>query len=425
MDAIRFKNFMGMVNRGNTADHVLGRDKGKGVAVAPTVILNADTIEGVVTRRKKARKIVNIPNIHSLVKTSTDQIFAAADGVIYEISVGAESSRQLATYPGADNMPLAHVELDGKLYLSNARWNGVLDLATTTLGGWGIPKPTQPIVSAGAVGSMDPGWYQVIFVPVDSQGRACGHGTPGAVPLLEGQGSVIIANRPQNCEVWITEADGSQFYRAGKTDLVQSITTVEPYLYLHCEPPAPLDHIAWGFGRMWGAVKTALWWSQPFRPDLFRPAFDILALEAPITGIAVSRSGLFIGTSEDTWAWMGDVPQVDKANLRRVGGPMVPGSIAYVSGDELAIPEMGENIPIWWDGGTGGIVAGGVTGQVVPLTERAIRVNPAKTLLAPILAFRQSGYFRYITSITQSNGAVKMGDTVTCQVIRSGTVLEA
>lgn len=423
MDHIQFKNFKGMDARLDTPDHGLGRDKGKGVAIRPRLIMNADVIEGRIVRAPQLAKIIDLPNMHSLVAAG-GYLFCAADGKFFELVPGAALANEICEFQSQDNQPLSYAEIENVLYVSASHWTAKIPLTRPFVAKpLGPEVPPTPAAAPQTHGNLSPGAYTLIFAPVE-EGKLFGNGPTITVDVSGENAGIQIFNRPADCEVFCTDANGTVMYRLGKMDTITHIVSAEPFPHLWCRTPYRWSFLAGRMGRLWGARGNTLFWSQPFRPELCRDAYDKLVLPHDITGIAFTNngSGAYIGTTRKTYFWSGNIPLVEQSQLREIGPGMLPGSIVYVSGEDLAIPEMGDNVPLWLGGE--GVVAGGNTGQTVMLSRKTVAINANFAFQAPMVAFHQSGYFRLLASYAQSKDGMALGENITCTVARNGTVIQ-
>lgn len=392
----------------------------EGDPTIPRVVLNADiTANGRAVKRGGYMKKIPLPGAHSLY-AAEGVMLVAAKGILYRIRGG--ELEVITNISGPDDEHVCYTAVDGRIFVSNSFFCGVFDPSDNSFGDIGIPLPDMPIVVPSANGSLLPGVYRVCFTNV-RDGLYGGNGAYADINLSDG-GGIEVINRMHGQFVWCTDPNGDTFYRCGEVDFITSIDTVEPLSTYRCYPPNPMHLIAYEFGRLWASVGNQLYYSEPYRPDLFKQnSFfsynEEITMIAPVTTQSTPGSyvagGIYVGLKSRTIFLAGSNPA--QMVERNVGSGAIKGSLAYCQN----VPDLGNNIPAWI--ATDGVVIGDAFGNVKSLTAERVRIAPGSNGAA---LFRMAkGTPQLVASYrrgTEGSG-MGFGDSATCEVIRNGKVL--
>lgn len=406
----------------------------------PSVILNADVSqEGRVVKRDGYSLAISLPGAHSLF-AGAGLLLCAAGGTLYNLRSGVAVA--LSAISGPVDEPLAYCLADDSVFVSNRYWNSKIDPGSAVVSTWGIPLPEQP-VAVQTSGNLPSGTYRICYTAL-SNGLISGNGEITTILLDSDNSGISLLNRGDNL-VWVTDPDGDTFYLAGPTDLVASATASEPLPTFLCTVPPFMSNLAYAFGRVWGSREKTLYYSEPFRPDLFRTGLNTFSFPHDITMIASMATGIFIGTEEATYALIGDSPE--KMHQEAVGSGAISGTLAYCNnvkhlGDTISPEEKVHNsVPIWMS--QDGIVLGNSSGKLYNLTKLKAAMECGGIRGAGL--YRQKGgVFQYLSSFKlgrrsdNASTAIKNGrifeppsvpgqgeamgfsDSVSCTVYRNG-----
>lgn len=386
----------------------------------PRITLNADcTSRGRLVKRSGSTKFVAMTDPHSLWSCDLAML-CASGGKLFRIKQG--QALEICSTSGTDAF-LSYAEVNNKIYISCRDWQGVFDPADNSISGWGLSVPTQPtVVRVG--GNLPAGTYSVCFTRFSGQ-DVSGNGPITAIEVT-GDSGISVLNRDSDLIVWITDPNGSKFYMAGQTDLIAGPPqSSEPLPSFMCSPPPFMELITFAFGRIWGAKDNVLYYSEPFRPELFRQDFNSFRYDQNIVLISQVPTGIFVGCETETFFLRGIEPSQMSQNL--AGSGAVPGTLAYCNN----VPELGDilspgekvhvSVPVWLS--QDGIVIGNTSGRLFNLTHQKVKfVSGARGASMHRI---KNGEFQYLTSFKQGSpgSGFGMADAATAEVIRNGRVI--
>jgi hypothetical protein len=440
-NTVDIKGFSGMNNVKSTERFYSAED-----IAEPRIILNSDVdMAGQLMIRKGQTLLVALPGAHSL--WAGDQcMLCVAGGVLYRISQGVKVSLGSVH---VNDAPYCYVEAIGKVYISNAYWNGVLNPVTNALTSWGVALPPSPVMIP-ANGNLPPGNYNVCMTNISGT-EMSGNGGISAIELTA-TGGIQILNRPAGAIVWVTDANEDVFYRVGAINTVVDIPTVEPLPSFLCSPPPCMENLCYAFGRMWGSVENVVYYSEPTQIGWFRLSSNYFIFDSPVTVIAKTPTGLFIGMRDRTKYLAGTEPE--KMEQSDAGCGSIKGTLVYCNnmpelGWTLGTPEKSfMDVPVWVT--VEGIVVGSPTGKFFNLTKNKLKMgvplrgaslyrnlNGALQILTSFqsgavgsgVGFRDTETFDafkngYIAAFNKalggSNSQASFSDTATCTVTRGG-----
>jgi hypothetical protein len=374
--------FTGMENLRETAGYLLNDHR----QITPRMILNADVRDdGMVIKRGGQRKVVSLSNCHSgwpPAGASGSVMLCVADGADGPALHRLDGLTAVEIGPVWGPGPFAYEEVAGHVYLSNAVFHGVYEIATGSLRPWGLPVPPRPEIEA-VDGDLPEGKYRLRYTLVDSsRATAIGAHLGGAGPSVSfvwsgGTAGVKLLNRPPGTACWLTNPDGDSFFlaRVEPGDEIRRLPTVQALPTLAVEPPIPLYPLCFAFGRLWGGRGGALRYSDEFRPEWFRRANTISFLEE-LTVIAAVNAGLFVSSAKSTWLLEGQDPA--RGRIRRMGEGAIAGTLVYAqiegSGYEVSRHQTKSLSAVWLS--SQGWVVGTPTGHLVHLSDAKIKMQP-------------------------------------------------
>ena len=407
MTGIKIDHFEGMNN-------ILVKEKQS--LSMPSMILNANVdIDGSLQKRTGHELIVDLPNAHSLWTNGKGVILCAALGVIYLLE--NKTPVRLAD-TGQPDAPLSYLEIDNKIYISNKHWTGMVDPAQRVMKPWGEPIPAAPIL-VPASGGLPPGDYRICITTMSEYGRTSGNSPLSSMSLTE-TGGFEIVNLPARASVWVTDPNGAVMLYAGTGPIITELPrTQESLPTMWGSPPAPMRHMCWAFGRVWGIRGNRVIYSEPYQPELFRlgTAFFDMGEEGLMTAKGVN--GMFIGCLSKTIYYAGCNP----AEMIEVpAGPgVVPGTLCYA--DDLG--ELGRDVPIWL--ARDGVYAGLADGRVINILKDRLQIDPQQLEGASVYRVKD-GRRQMLFSMKHNmskpgSHEVGFGDQASCEVVRKGAVI--
>lgn len=167
-----------------------------------------------------------------------------------------------------------------------------------------------------------------------------------------------------------------------------------------------LTHVG---ARIFGTVGKKVFYNDPplayemFRADTFHEFAEDIVM------IAVAPDGLYFHSTKTSWYGAGYDPENFKFNV--VGSGAIAGTLQYLTEFKNAT-----NVPVWLnrDG-----VQAGLGGEITPLTLDVIRIDHTDTRAASHYSQKDKRYFS--SMIAPPDAAI--GDTVTCEVVRNGKLI--
>lgn len=413
MKPVTIRGYKGM---NNVMDGALAGHDDKTMTVFPKVILNADvTAEEKLKIRGGYSLLVSLPNAHSA-WGSRGVMLAAAEGRLYRFYADG-STADICAISGPHEEKLFYSGVDGLVYISSRHWMGIFNPAVNTVSAWGIPLPEQPVISAQAgTGALIPGRYQICYTNVVG-GQVGGSGMIVEIDIAVAGSRLLLLNKPVGVVAWMTDPDGSTFYRAADAlDYVTGIETLEPLPTFLCAPPDFMRFIRRAFGRMWGAIDNTLRYSEPYRYDLYKHT-NLFSFPDEILLVAFTEGGIYVGFENKTIFLPGTEPTAMRE--AEVGGGVARNILAYCNN----VPDLGNNVPVWVS--KEGLVAGNAGGQLVKITKDRVQFPAGHEGAA--VSRTVNGQDQFLTSYKQviplPGSGIGLGDSATCEVVRNGTVL--
>lgn len=171
-----------------------------------------------------------------------------------------------------------------------------------------IQAPGSPRLTPVENGLLRAGRYTLALVWLGVDGEESPPSLPAAVDLLDGQGITITGipvTPPPGAvavRVYCSHANEASLFEAASLGVGVSTTRIDsppdgPFLETLFEAPFPAcSVIAMVAGRLVGFRGTTLYWSEPFRPGVFRPSTNFLQFPQPGSLIAPTLDGVYVGT---------------------------------------------------------------------------------------------------------------------------------
>jgi len=389
--------------------------KSKRTMANPSIILNANVEpDGSLVKRPGYEKVIDLTGGHSLWTNNKGIVLCVAASKVYSVVDGI-ATVELADTARAD-APMSYLEISGKIYLSNKNWTGMFDPELNSIVEWGIPVPVTPILTTGT-GSLPTGIYMVCLTAISEYGRPSGNSALTEITLSE-PGGISISNLPEGASVWMTDPNGSQLLYAGNSSFITNLPEhPEPIPTMWGEPPYPMSHLCWAFGRVWGSRFEKVFYSEPYQPELFRLSTGFFDFKETILMVAKTDHGLFIGGDANTYYLAGTDPLGMVQSIAGVG--VVPGTLCYVSD----LGELGKNVPVWI--GKDGVYAGLADGRILNVVKNNLRIDPQQVQGASFSRVKD-GRKQMLFSMkhNQPRGqVVGFGDLAACDVVRDGMVI--
>lgn len=386
---IKIMGLTGMDNLRKTRGYLLNDAK----MATPRTVMNADALDGgVIVPRGGFAKILSLPSPHSL--WSGSAMLCVSQGWLHRID-----GTGITEIDYVGDAPLQYEEWDGgQVYMSSTRWKGVYDIGMGTVRGWGVPIPTTPSASAVVTGDLPPGVYKIAYTRV-ANGMLSGNSDIAEVGWEGRLGGIHLSNKPADCAVWITQANGVELFMAtvdGSGNITNPHYTI-PLPTFGNIPPPRFSSIVSAHGRLWGVNGKDVWYSDEFRPDYFR-ASGKFSFPFNVVSLAKYDAGIYVNSRPTTWSLAGTDPS--KMTQHDLGGGAIDGNVVYemVEGAGYEISKHLTQVPspVWVS--PTGVIVGTHTGHLVHITEMKLWMAPRKT--AAGLARKVNGRQQVLFTLT-------------------------
>ena len=281
------------------------------------------------------------------------------------------------------------MKVNDTVYYANGRELGVIQNGAART--WGIDVST-PLGATTTVGNMPAGDYQFTQTYLRSDGQESGAGLAGRIRVAVGSGVVLtlpVSTDPgvTSKVVYRTTPNGDILYRAAvipnsTTSFTYQNDTSELALPLDTQfmGPPPAGHLlGYYYGRMYVAVGSDLFYSEPYAYELFDRrrylSFDSrITMFAPVSSEnSRDNAGVFIGTERTTTWLAGNGPD----DFKYVAGPsygVVMGAMDYVDGSMFTDGSSGARmLPMWLS--ARGICVGLAGGMVQNVTQARYQIT--------------------------------------------------
>lgn len=245
-------------------------------------------------------------NCHSLF--ATPNLMLHADGSQLKRTVGPLTD---VVAPIQPSQPICY----GRLPDGSIAWSDGGSIGKVSQLGASIPlslaSPGSPAIAAASNGLQREGRYLVAVTWVAFSGEESPPSLPVAINLLDGQGiqlSGIPASAPTGAiglRVYCSHTNEAVLFEAafvgvGTTSLRIDSPPSGRALETLFEANFPAcTSLAFAVGRLLGARGNLFIWSEAFRPGVYRPAKNFIQFPAPVTLIAPTQDGVYVGTENE------------------------------------------------------------------------------------------------------------------------------
>lgn len=346
------------------------------------------TNAGTIVRRKEASLVQAMTGAHSLYMASDTAGYLVRDSALYAITLPSYSETLVKML--TSNARMSWVEMMGKLYASNGADIGCVSGLTWTPT---LPTPSKPTSSAIG-GGLEPGQYQVAvsYVRLSGSDLLEEGGVSAALSVtLAAQGGIRV-NLPAattgatQVNVYLTQANGEipyllGFVAAGTAtfDCTALPTGREAPVRFdskgekQIESPLPAGELFSSMGRLCSIVGNTVYVGIPFRPGYYLPIEGEIHFTAPVTVSIENQTGTYICADSTYWL-PGDLLASQERMAKVLPYGAVPGT-AFHHPDKPIVGWFGDN----------GIVLADPAGQVVALTEEALKVTAPASGIATVI----------------------------------------
>lgn len=319
-------------------------------------------------------------------------------------------------------LPMAYTVVNGTVYYANGIDKGrVIDGVPTN---WGLAEPGQPALGT-TDGTLFPGTYHVAMTFEDYSGEEYGASDPLEI-IVESGAITVTPPTPWpdavfRCNVYVTQANSEVYYLAkslvepGETIITQADLGKGRVLEtLDFKQPQSGHILAHFNGRIYIARNDTVFFTEPLRYGLTRPAQGIYMFPERVELLAVSTDGLYVG-SKGQVVFLAGMDPYDVSQIAVQSYGPIPRAMTYIAGDRLGV--NARHVPVWW-GMDGVMVAGLPGGQVRQLTRDRLAV-PKHELGAMMLREREG--MSQVVSVLRRGGetnAMGASDSVVAEIRR-------
>ncbi len=262
------------------------------------------TNEGVLRTRQGFAATPEVPGVRCHSMFAASGIRLHADGSSLKRTVGAAVSVVASVQA---SQPICYAALpDGSIAWSDGTRTG--RVTKTASGPLALQAPGAPVLSAVIGGRLTAGTYQVAITWVAADGSESPPSLPVAISLADGFGFVassIPAAAPTGAVAWrlyCSHVNESVLFEAesaavGGTSLRVDAPPTGRALESLFEANMPAGQaMAFAAGRLLVARGNVLYWSEPHRYGVTRPASSFIQFATPVSMIAPTQDGVYVGT---------------------------------------------------------------------------------------------------------------------------------
>lgn len=319
--------------------------------------VDIDKSRRIARRAGSTWRIANKP-MHSL-WAAGDIAMVASAGTLYALDAALNTT---VLRNGLTSNPISYARVGDTVYFSNGTSTGVVEGGAAR--SWGLATPDVLALPTG--GDLPPGRYGLAATYVRSDGQESG--TEQSVLAVVAAGQSVHLTVPLSADpdvtstrIYMTTPDGDVLYHAatlqnGATDFSPTAAIVaglnEPLMTQFMGPPPAAQLVAYYRGRMYAAVGSVVYYSEPYAYELFDPR-NYIALDATVTMLAPMEdktgdaSGFFVGTTSSCGLITGADPATfEYMALTDYGA--VQGALTYVDGALYQDGAAGARpLPMW------------------------------------------------------------------------------
>ena len=172
----------------------------------------------------------------------------------------------------------------------------------------GLAAPSSPVLSTVANGLLKAGTYQFAVTWAKATGEESTPSLPISIKVIEGAG-VVLSGLPTSApsgvvaiQIYASHADEGVLFLATSVMVGTSTARIDappsgrPLETLFESPFPACTSLAFAAGRLLGFRGNALYWSEPFRFGVTRPAKNFIQFSQPGSLIAPTQDGVYVGT---------------------------------------------------------------------------------------------------------------------------------
>lgn len=210
------------------------------------------------------------------------------------------------------NRPVAYTEAGPDVYWANGVDSGRLIAGVDHP--WGVEDPSDsPVLAASGSGVLPAGTYRAMVTFATASGQESGASIVSAPVEVSSGRLVVTLPQPSEAQVtsvrlYLTPPNGDKFYFVGSFDVGDTTVAYQVGVVYGREVPTmhmrrflPCEWLEHWRGRIYGAVGSTLWCTEPFAYGLFKPAESFYLMPSPIRFTAGMKSGMFVVCDKTYW----------------------------------------------------------------------------------------------------------------------------
>lgn len=346
------------------------------------------TNAGTLVRRAVPELVEAMTGAHSLKMVDATNGYLVRAGSLYAITL-PEYTETLVKVLSNDN-PMSYADIAGRLYASNGTDLGWLDGET-----WRAPMVTPDAPNLTAIGGgLAPGQYQVAisfarFVSGALQEE--GGVSPAKAATLAATGGVRVtlptsAAGATHVNVYLTQSNGEVAYLAGSVAIGTTLfdctalaigreasSRFDNQGAKRIEALLPAGDLFTSLGRLCSIVGNSIYVGLPFRPGYYVPLEGVIHFTSPVTLAIENQNGTYICADKTRW-----IPGDLISGQERIVEALPYGAVKGTAFHHPDKPLVG-----WF--GANGVVLADPSGQVVALTEEALKVTAPASGIATVI----------------------------------------
>lgn len=384
---------------------------------------------GGLMKRKGYTKVYAGTNVHSIFSQGNHTYFVD-DGVMKHMFADYTTSNLKTECHDR----VSYTDINGEIYFTSRSASGVINSMAVRAFGLDIPTSVG-ILSEGAGGRLTPGRYQFVYSYVDSAGRESGTSLSSYLDVVNDKASLVITNiNPSKdanvtaIRLYVSSPNGMELYHLA--DVAAATTSYQIGSMEHAVTPletfgikpAPLgDLIAYYNGRVYIAVGSTIFASEPFSYEWFRLHKDFIQLDSKVTMMMPVQTGIYVGTETGVFYLGGSDISAFKLTEKEICTPVMYSNVLIPSG-YIRI----DNTPLgpkWLFTSSEGMFVAMNQGVMFNVTAEHVMFPKGTEGAAAFI--QQNGVNKYVSLIKDqgSNQRIGVGDLVTAELIRNGVLI--
>jgi hypothetical protein len=369
--------------------------------------------------RKGQQLVVSASGAHSLYANHILAVMAVGNQL--RLRQNSTTWNTIATLSSSD--PISYATVLDTVYFSNGTDKG--RIVNGAVRQWGVTPPVSQPQATATVGDLPPGNYMYALTFLRSDGHESGTGLAGSIDLPQGGGiafsNIEISTNPEISDkiVYLSGSNGEVLYKAlllpnSQPQAAYTGTGLDlsiPLITQFAEPPPAGTIVREYNGVMYVVSGSAVFHSDPYAMELFRPDTNYLQFTAPVAMFEGVNDGVYVATvdlegddqetSSGTWFLMGGGPSkfqpVKLFDYGAIPRSSVLTEASYFESQPQAEAEGSQARPAVLWVSRHGVVLGRDSANVQNLTE-AVYCFPSAAVAAGMVR-QHRGYVNYVVTL--------------------------